>query len=479
MHAARKIAKNTLFIFSARGLEAASNLFNAVLIARYLGVEDFGRFSLLLAIGWILFPFLLLGLPRILCREIAQRRDTAADYTGTALALNGLSVIPVVIIAAMLSSFFKLEPRMNIALLLLFISLMARVVREIFASVFIAFEQMEYDTLSTFASRALELLSVVAVIYFDLGFVALLVAQIVANIAGLSITSVILKTKFVMPRIQFNKDRMLYLLKESMPLTIVDFSMLAFMYVDILVLKTFTNDIQVGLFQVSQKLLLGLLPIPNAFAVAILPFLSSLASSELSRDRLASTYSKIFKITLILGLFIAIPVIVFAHDVIRILFDTAYLQAVISLQIVLFSTPFLFVNIVTRATLVALNQQRYLMVTGGIFVLVNLVLDLVLVPRYGYVGASIATLSASVVLAGTNVVYLVNRLRTRQIVKVITMPVLVAVVIGMLLSRFTAYHLAAVIPAYLFVFFIALYLLKIFTLEEIQVLKQFVVRKTA
>jgi len=289
---------------------------------------------------------------------------------------------------------------------------------------------------------------------------------------GLCITFFVLRKKFVAPKILFRKDRMLHLLKESMPLAVVDFSMLVSANIDIFVLKAVVNDMEVGLFQVSQKIFLGFLPIPVAFSAAILPFLSSIAGIGTSLDRLTATYTKIFKLFLVSGLFISIPVIVFAPDVIRILFGAAYSKASISLKIVMFGTPFLFVNMMTWAVLVALNRQRYLMVTGCIFVVVNFVFDLLLVPRYGYIGASIATLTAGIVLASTNFFFLMNLLQKPNMIKTIGMPVLVAIVIGLLLSNFASYDKTIVIPVYLVVSLGALYWFKVISLEEIHLLKQ-------
>ncbi|MBI5789569.1 MAG: flippase [Candidatus Schekmanbacteria bacterium] len=474
MHFVRKIAQNSIFILVTRGIETIFNFLMGVFIARYLGVDDFGRYSLVTAIIMVLSPFIALGLPQILPREIAQKKEEAGDFLGTSLVLNGLAVTPVIIIALIAASFLNLHSDAYTALLIGLTFLVTREVRRGFISIFLGFEQMEYETVSVFLIRGLEFLLVLEVIHLDLGFIYLFAALAIVNFAGLIMTFFMLWKWFVLPRIKVNKDRLKYLLKEAYPIIFAEFSMMAFAYIDVFVLRVYAGNSEIGLYQSSQRILLGFMPIPLSIGVAIMPFFSKLAVSDPSFEKLRNAFAKACKFFLVLGLFIMIPMIVYARNIVYFLFGAAFLPASAVVQILFFALPFFFISSLARVSLVAISRQKYLMTGNIICVLVNLAADLLLVPRYGCIGAGIGTLSAAIALAGINVSVLLKHLQYSSLSKLIYLPLLISCFWGGILYKLADVNMLISLPGFLVAFWGSLFIFKVFTEDEINLLKQMV-----
>ncbi|HDO25537.1 MAG TPA: hypothetical protein ENG95_02680, partial [Nitrospirae bacterium] len=95
MSEVKKVTKNSIFVFSARVIEAILNLVVFAIIARYLGVKGFGLYSFVIAIIWVLSPMLFLGLNQILARDVAVNKEKAPHSIGNGLVLNLLMTMPV------------------------------------------------------------------------------------------------------------------------------------------------------------------------------------------------------------------------------------------------------------------------------------------------------------------------------------------------------------------------------------------------
>jgi O-antigen/teichoic acid export membrane protein len=476
MNAVRKIAKNSIFIFIARGIEISSNLLLTVIITRYLGVENFGKYSFIMAIIWVLSPLISLGLPQILCREIAKEKEKAANFLGTTWVINAF-IVPLLLLIVLATAFFtKLETVSTVALLIATGFFVLRILHKFIISLFTAYEAMEYDTISTFVIRLAELLCIAVAVLFDLGFLSLFIAIGVADTLGLLSAVFMLKKWFVLPRLAINFEQIRYMLKEALPLAFVDLYMLLFVYVDIFVLKIFTTEFEIGLFQSSQKIFLGFLPVPVSISVALLPLMSSLTASDSSLEKLRGIYTKVFKFFLIISLIIAIPGAIFSENIIRFLFGVEFLDAAVVMRILFFALPFLFLSTFTRTTLVALNRQKYLFSSGWICVLANLILDLLLVPKYGYVGAGIGTLMASVILAAINIYFLLVELKEIYVFKIIAIPTVSACIVGLIFYKFAHLNVLLSVLGYLITYLGTLFIFKAFSVEEITLLKQLVAK---
>ena len=107
MDIVKRIAKNSVWILSARGIELVSNLIIVALVARYLGVKEFGLYSFLMAILWISLPIINLGIPRILTREISQDFQKASNLVGIGITFNSFVVIIIVSALFVISYLFQ------------------------------------------------------------------------------------------------------------------------------------------------------------------------------------------------------------------------------------------------------------------------------------------------------------------------------------------------------------------------------------
>jgi O-antigen/teichoic acid export membrane protein len=91
---------------------------------------------------------------------------------------------------------------------------------------------------------------------------------------------------------------------------------------------------------------------------------------------------------------VAAPVAFLAKPIISFIFGNAYLGAVSVLQIYIWSSISLFLGTVVGHQLMAENRTRSVFLLNFIAMIVNVVLNLVFIPKLGLIGAAVATLIA-------------------------------------------------------------------------------------
>jgi O-antigen/teichoic acid export membrane protein len=150
----------------------------------------------------------------------------------------------------------------------------------------------------------------------------------------------------------------------------------------------------VGWYSAANKYIDAVAWIPQSAMGVVFPALSLLGASD--RRRLAFAYEKSFKMLAILGLPLAVGLGVMAASIVH--FTRGFEQSIPALQILAPSVVLLFVNNAFIYTLTAINRQldftRLALFTLG----VNVVLNLLLIPPYGYLGAAAASTTTEAAL---------------------------------------------------------------------------------
>jgi O-antigen/teichoic acid export membrane protein len=153
----------------------------------------------------------------------------------------------------------------------------------------------------------------------------------------------------------------------------------------------------VGWYSAANKYIDAVAWVPQSAMGAIFPALSLLGASD--RRRLAFAYEKSFKMLAILGLPLAVGLGVMADSIVH--FTRGFEQSIPALRILAPSVVLLFVNNAFIYTLTAINRQLDFTRLALFTLAVNLALNLLLIPLYGYLGAAAAsTITEAALFAG-------------------------------------------------------------------------------
>lgn len=468
MDPVRKLAKNSILVLTARISEAVLNVIVLAQVARYLNIENFGVYVFILAVIEILSPLMFSGLNQILAREVALNRGREPFILGDAIILNLLMGIPLLLFLFILINIMHLGNQYILALLIAAGCFLLKAFARSFSGVIIAFEDVRYLAVITVITRLSEVLFIWLAIYGRLGLLWLFVASVLSELVGMQASLFVFRRKLWLPKFVIRAQNIIKLFQEAFPFMISLFLIQGFLYVDVFVLKFMATNTDISLFQAAQKILIRFQVVPLAFFVALLPIFSRLKDTK---KMLCDFLTKIFKITLIFSIPIIMVGMVLSKEIIVFLFGSQFARAGIALKILLWGVPFLCLSTLNRYLLVALKRQRAVMWADGICLLAKFVLDLILIPHYGFIGACFATLSALIIQFASFHVFLFDYFKSISWREVYLGPVLSALAVTLLQTATGKGNTLILLVLGIMVYFGIILVFKVFSRDDLKYLR--------
>jgi O-antigen/teichoic acid export membrane protein len=250
-------------------------------------------------------------------------------------------------------------------------------------------------------------------------------------------------------------------MKESLPIGMISLSGMLYTYLDSIILSLLQPMEVVGWYSAAYRLMLVLLFIPTAVNVAVFPVMSKYFLS--APDALKLLYERYFKLMIIIGIPIGFGTIVLANKFILLIFGPAYTNSTIALQILVWTMVFTFAGASFVQLFMATNRQLFITKISLICVVINLILNLTLIPKFSYVGASFATVITEIILvsylirAAYKFGYGLSRdVGSYNIFKVI----LSSIIMSIFIWYFQSFNLLILIVSALIIYIGTLYLLR-------------------
>lgn len=387
-------ARNSLYILAARLLETAASLGVAAIITRNLGVTAYGRYALIVSFVMLFGQFISFGLEHIIIREVARAPQGLRRFLGAGMALElilGAAVIPI----SLGLSFLLDMPAGDRAGIVVFgVAFFLRAAYEVvFRSAFIAAGAARYETALTFFFQVFRLGFVAAVAWAGGGVVAFLGAVLAAEAINAAAAYAVLRRRFAAVAPMFDKGAILFLVANAWPIAIMGILNNVFFQQDTILIKSLTGDYHaVGLFAAAYRLVIFFIFLMIPTMWPLLPEFSRLAhgGGAASGDLVAGV-RRAQRAVLFLVLPATVLVAVFAPQFIRYIFGAPYLAAAPALMLLAISMTARPLGYLADATMIAAGRQWYLAAIAGGAVAVNFIIDLLLIPRMGFMGAAWGT----------------------------------------------------------------------------------------
>jgi O-antigen/teichoic acid export membrane protein len=165
---------------------------------------------------------------------------------------------------------------------------------------------------------------------------------------------------------------------------------------DNIIISFLSSEEAVGLYTAATAVIVALGMLSEGYRMAVLPVLSRYKQERPSEIR--PLYDQSFKYILIISLPLSLATMIMASDLIRLIYRQELATAVPALQILSFSLIFVFINVLNNRLLIVYDRQSLIARFLAFTVVQNIVINLLLVPRWGAIGAAIARLASSFTL---------------------------------------------------------------------------------
>ena len=383
---------NTLWIMGDKVTNLAVNFLLTVVIARYLGPEDFGLFSYAISVSALFAAAGHMGLSGLVVRELVKKPEERGATLGTTLVLKSIGMSGGYIILLLYALLY--EGYSSDEFILLALAGFALLLRpfDIFDFWFQAFLQARYVTIARLAgltaSSALKFLFVFAgggVIYF----VGANVVQ-AAVVALVFLILYLVKSNLQLSGWSFNCAKAKELFSQGWMVYLGSIFAVIYLKVDQIMLRWFEGSDAVGIYAVAAQISEAWYFIPVAIVTSFFPKLIKL--KEESDRKFNFRLQQLFDVLFFLALVVALIITFLSDWLVFLFFGEHYAESSGVLTIHIWAALFIFMRAAFSKWILIENLLVFSLITQGLGAFLNVALNYFLIPRFGVQGAAFATL---------------------------------------------------------------------------------------
>jgi O-antigen/teichoic acid export membrane protein len=453
---------NTALVLAARIVSRLVALVTVVVLANYLGGDGYGRYTTLVAYSALVSVVADLGLSTLYTREAARDPAGLARYLGTLLSGKLALVVIAALLLAGALTYAGLGGLLAPGAALLALTTYSTLLR----NTFYALGRLEFEAVAILAEISIQATMIL------LGArtaqpVAFFVWAYAASYGFTCLYCLVVIRLFRLAPLRLGFDFQLFKnwLRLAYPFALGFFLTNLYFRADVPILQHFKPFQEVGWYQFAYKPFESLQFLPLAVQTVVYPLLG--VYYRQSASLLTQAYSRFFKVLLLLGWPLTVGTFMLVHPIGRLF--RLFPQSEPSLRILALAIVFLFVNSAFTAMLYAIDRQNLFAWATAIAVVVNVSLNLALIPAYGYLAASATT----VITEGAFSVaacYFVGRRYPLPWFRLSWRVVLAGLAMGAALVPLAGRSIVLSVPVAVIVYAAALWILRAVDREEVDLL---------
>lgn len=402
----KTIAKGALVILLGTIISKIFTYLYRILLARGLGPEVYGIFSICFAVVSILAALAMFGTPSALERYIPLFKKDKSKIRGLVLFVFKYTVVFGIVLAVLLILFsdkisiFLGNSAINSVMIVFALSIPVLAALQIFSSITKAFKNVVYYTLTNNIIYPLfNLLFAFILISLGYGLTSIAWAFLTANTIAVLFLMFVLKNKLYVTKEKaktFTMRREIFFY--SFPLLFASLFFFIISWTDTVMLAYFLPETIVGLYNVAIPTAQLMYTVPIFILPLFLPIISGLFSKNNTEE-----ISKLFKTVtywiMALNLPLLLLLILFAEPILKLLFGTVYMSAAVPMMIL--SIGFFVYTLFLPAVriLELFKRTKFIFIITSVGAGINIVLNLLLIPKYGMLGAAVASAIALITIS--------------------------------------------------------------------------------
>lgn len=387
-------------MFAEQMLRIFAAMFVGIYVARYLGPEQFGIYSYALAFVALFSSVARLGLDGIVVRDLVNHPEERDIYLGTAFWLKLIGAVLTLGLLAIAVQFIGDDDTVRLYIFIIASGLL-------FQSFDVVDFHFQSKVLSKYVAicRLVQLaLSSVLKLYFIFIQADLFWFVLVSLIDQITLT-VSLVFAYWQQRIgsffsRFSIAAARKMLRNSWPLILSGISISLFMRIDQIMIKEMLGEREVGLYSAAVRLSEAWYFVATIITASLFPAIVN--ARKISQALYHQRLQRLCTLITWLAISIAVPMAMMADWLISLLFGSAYQEAGSVLVIYIWGAVFVFLGVASGVFFTVENFTKKSLYRTAVGAAVNVLFNLLLIPRHGINGAAMATVLSQFI---TNYLY--------------------------------------------------------------------------
>jgi O-antigen/teichoic acid export membrane protein len=392
----KRYGTNVLWMMGEKILRISVGLFVGVWVARFLGPKEFGIFSYANTVIFLFSAISTLGLDSIVVRELLSDGRRSNVLMGTTFGLKFAGAIITFPLLLLLLFFLKSDFSTSLIVFIIAIS-----------TVFQSFNVIDFYFQSKSITKHTALANTVSLAISSIVKIILIInnAELWSFALMVVVDSFVLASGLIFFYLKEDRNNFsswkfewktaIALLKNSAPLILTGIVVSLYMKIDQVFIKFMLGDAAVGHYSVAVTLSEAWYFIPMAICNSLYP--SILNSKKQGEVIYFNRLQKLYAFMIWLAVLIALPMTFLSSWIINILYGEKYYEAGTVLMVNIWSAVFVFLGVAFSYYLTAENLVYKSLYRTAAGAFINILLNFLLIPLYGIVGAAMATLAAQIV----------------------------------------------------------------------------------
>jgi O-antigen/teichoic acid export membrane protein len=477
----KKIIKNTGIVFFGNNAFKILSMILVFMIARSLGEIEYGKFSFVLSFTGLFFILMDLGTRILIVREIAENKSKAPKIVSNAIILKVIVSFGVYLIIIASAFFLKYDLNLIYGIALAALGIVFDSLSTTIESIFQAYENLAIPSLLKVIRVVVRFLITLPLLFLSKSFFLVLIAFVFVQFLNFVVSLIFCYRSSVKPVFDFDFKFMIGLVKRSFPFLLSGIFVTVYFRIDITLMSKLapemlagvysnvSRDAVIGWYSAAYNILDGLISLPIAVSTAILPV--AIIYFTQSKEKLLQLYKLSLKYLIYLAIPMAVGVTMLSDKIVVLIYRSNYLNASLALQILVWTMIPLSINYVLGVMMTAIHQEK-----ASVYVLfgnciLNILLNLILIPRWSLYGAAVATVVSEIFYFAGYYYIISKNFEKVNIFAMMIKPAISGTIMGISLYYLSAFNLFVLILLGVLIYFCVMLLLKAFDKREILMIK--------
>lgn len=394
----RKALTNIAWALCGKIVSLASVFVVGIIVARYLGREQYGIMNYVISFVAIFQVFADFGLDHIQIREESKDPTRKDVIVGTVFALKIMFAVIAIIGIAVIAMIFETDTDIRCYILIYAFSVILNttwVSRNHFTSIVWNEYIVKTEITRTLIGMAIKVALV------------LLHMPLIWFIVSLVIDSLLLATGYIFSYIrkidsvrkwQWDRQLAIYMLHQSFPLLLSGAAIVIYNRIDQVMIGNMIDQSHLGIYSVAVRFAEILVFVPTIIAQTVSPILVDIRQKD--PERYESLSSVFMNITVVICILLAVSVSLLSYPIVRFTFGTTYIGAASVLSIMAFKVIGDALSQTSGQLIIIEGIQKYASIRNIIGCGACVLLNLLFITRYGIHGAAYVAI-ITILISGT------------------------------------------------------------------------------
>lgn len=393
-----KTTKNALWLVFEKIFNMSISLITLSLIARYLGPEEYGVLMYAIALVTMFSIFSTLGLESINVKSIVQKEAEEGTILFTSLCVRVVGSIIIIILSGLMIIISDINDKIQIVLILIMSGVYLFKSLEVIEYWIQAYQNSRLSSLVRMNVALISAILKFCVVYFDLGIYLIGLIYIVDVILiGFGLIFVYLKFRVQKTQWIFSLYYMKLMFSQSWYLIVSGILVTCYTQLDKVLLGNLVSKEDLGIYMAAITISNLWFFVPQAVINSFKPIIMHLKTVD--NQAYLMKIQQMYSILMIINISCIIGVFLFSENLIGILYGSEYEAANDLLMITIWAGCFSIFGVARGIWLLCEGLQKYSIFYLGTGAVFSITLNLLLIPKYGAVGAAFTSLGTEILTA--------------------------------------------------------------------------------